>query len=192
MGGLAGHLSVFPDSSLNISATSDSQPRSLPAWMTTAIGEIGVAEYAGMHNANPQILEYFKAGKYWGTDDTSAKNAWCGCFAAWVMKENGIDPVAKAFRAKEWKNFGKTINPPVYGALGIKSRRGGGHVSFVMGQNKAGNKLFMLGGNQDDQVKISEYDKDVWDTFVIPTDYDETGGTLPVYTNSADAAGQES
>lgn len=161
-------------------------------WMKTAIGEIGVAEVNGSTSANPRILEYFKASKFWGDDDSGAKNAWCGSFAAWVMKENGYEPVSKAFRAKEWKSFGKKVSDPVYGALGIKSRKGGGHVSFVMGRNKLGTKLFMLGGNQDDKVQVSAYPRDVWDAFVVPTDFDNAKSRLPVHTSAADACGKES
>lgn len=192
LGDYAGRLSATRDSLSDHFDNIASEKNAQPAWMATAIGEIGVAEYAGMHRANPRIMEYFKASKYWGTDDTSAANAWCGSFAAWVMKQNGFEPVAKAYRAKEWKNFGKVINSPVCGALGIKTRTGGGHVSFVVGQNAAGNKLFMLGGNQDDKVQIKEYEKDVWETFVVPTTYDDSTGALPVYTGVADAAGGES
>jgi uncharacterized protein (TIGR02594 family) len=161
-------------------------------WMKTAIGEIGVAEVAGSTRANPKILEYFKASKYWGTDDSGAKNAWCGSFAAWVFQKHGYTPVSKAFRAREWKNFGKSIGEPLYGALGIKSRTGGGHVSFVVGKNKAGDKLFMLGGNQDDKVQVSEYPRDVWETFVVPTNFDIMKGELPVFENAAAACGKES
>ena len=192
MGGYAGRPNELVGPSTTIPDTTEPETQAEPAWMATAIGEIGVAEYAGMHNANPRIMEYFRASRYWGTDDTSAINAWCGSFAAWVFQQNGIQPVRAAFRAREWANFGKTINAPVYGALGIKSRRGGGHVSFVVGKNEAGDKLFMLGGNQDDQVKISEYSTNEWTTFVVPTDYDETRGELPVYDGNTDTAGSES
>lgn len=161
-------------------------------WMKTAIGEIGVAEVAGSTRANPKILEYFKASKYWGTDDSGAKNAWCGSFAAWVFQKHGYNPVNKAFRAREWKNFGTTISKPLYGALGIKSRTGGGHVSFVLGQNKAGDKLFMLGGNQDDKVQVSQYPLSVWETFVVPANFDQKKGVLPVCENAAEACGKES
>lgn len=161
-------------------------------WMKTAFAEIGVAERRGMHNANPRILEYFKASHFWGKDDSSAKNAWCGSFVAWVMQKNNLMPVPKAFRAKEWINFGRKIDHPVYGAIGIKSRKGGGHVAFIVGQSEDGEHYYMLGGNQDDQVKISRYPRSVWTTFVVPLAYDAEGRDLPVYRDDAAAAGRES
>jgi len=160
-------------------------------WMKMALGEIGVSEKKGMHKANPRILKYFKASKFWGKDDSGGKNAWCGSFVAWVMQENKIKPVEKAYRAKEWKNFGNKINEPVYGAIGIKSRKGGGHVAFIVGKSKDGKKYFMLGGNQQDKVQISEYPKKVWDTFVFPPNHDATKGELPVHSEKGEKAGRE-
>ena len=161
--------------------------------MKTAKAEIGVAEVKGKHNSNPRILEYFKASKFWGKDDSGAKNAWCGSFVAWVMQQNGISPVKAAYRAKSWKKFGTKIKRPVYGAIGIKSRKGGGHVAFIVGQNKLGNQYYMLGGNQKDKVQILEYPKDVWETFVFPKHHDASKGTLPVYDEKhTEKAGKES
>ncbi len=172
------------------STDKDKHEKTAP-WMETALGEIGVSEVKGMHKANPRILEYFKASMFWGKDDSGGKNAWCGSFVAWVMKKNNIQPVAKAFRAKEWKNFGETIDEPVYGAIGIKSRKGGGHVAFIVGQSEDGKKYFMLGGNQKDKVQISEYPKKVWDAFVFPLNYDATKGELPIYKGKSGKAGRE-
>lgn len=160
-------------------------------WMQTAEQELGQKEVAGS-KANPRILEYFKSSKFWGKDDTGKDNAWCASFVSWVMEKHGHTPPAAAFRAKEWANFGKKIERPIYGAIGVKSRKGGGHVAFVMGKNSDGSKLYMLGGNQGDEVNVSEYAADVWETFVVPTHYDVSRETLPVYTKLSVKAGKES
>ena len=99
--------------------------------------------------------------------------------------------VRDAFRAKEWKAFGKEIATPVHGAIAIKSRSGGGHVAFVVGKSSDGKALYMLGGNQSDSVNIARYDKSVWEKFVVPNDFDETTATLPIYSKSAASAGSE-
>lgn len=182
-----------PHSNSKLSASSKTAVERNAPWMKTAKGEIGVAEISGKHKSNPRIMEYFKASKYWGKDDSGAKNAWCGSFVAWVMQQHNINPVNNAFRAKEWKNFGKKIQRPVYGAIGIKSRKGGGHVAFIVGQAKDGSKYYMLGGNQKDKVQILEYPKNVWETFVFPNNHDAKKGVLPVYDGKNTAkAGQES
>lgn len=166
------------------------RPPSFLPWMVTANREIGQAEVAGK-KANTKILEYFKASGFWGTDDSGASNAWCASFVAWVMKQSGYKPVAKAYRAKQWTIFGQKINAPVYGAIGIKSRKGGGHVAFVVGRSSDGKHLFMLGGNQEDRVQVKRYPLNVWHTFVFPRGYDTSTMTLPIYTKPAFNAGRE-
>lgn len=161
-------------------------------WMSTAIAEIGVAERRGMHDSNPRIMEYFKASGFWGTDDSGGQNAWCGSYVAWVLKRHNIPPVPRAYRAKEWLKFGKRIDSPVYGAIGIKERKGGGHVAFIVGRSRDGERYFMLGGNQRDMVQVMSYPKRVWTGFVVPIDYDLTGRDLPVYEAPAELAGRES
>ena len=159
-------------------------------WMDTALKEVGQAEVSG-GKANPRILEYFKASKFWGTDDSGGSNAWCASFVAWVMKENGHFAVENAFRAKAWSSFGKKINDPIYGAIGIKTRRGGGHVAFVVGQSSDGKYLFMLGGNQGDMVQVKKYPISVWSTFVVPENFNTDDINLPVYSKAASTAGRE-
>lgn len=166
-------------------------PATYAVWMKTAINELGESEVSGS-KANPRILTYFKASKFWGTDDSGGQNAWCASFVSWVMKQHQIEPVKNAFRAKEWSNFGKKIDKPLYGAIGIKTRRGGGHVAFVVGQSADGNSLYMLGGNQNNSVNVTKYKKEVWTDFVVPADFDETCETLPIYTQKALMAGSES
>ncbi|MCO1336839.1 TIGR02594 family protein [Microbulbifer sp. OS29] len=153
-------------------------------WMRTAYKELDQSEVAGV-KANPRILQYFSASKFWGTDDSGGKNAWCASFVAWVMKEHGYTPVKNAFRAKSWKAFGKSIGEPIQGAIAIKSRKGGGHVGFVVGKSPAGKHLFILGGNQDDKVSISQYPISVWETFVVPSNFDVSNSRLPIYTSTA-------
>ena len=160
-------------------------------WMLTAEHELGQREVSGSR-ANPRILEYFKSSKFWGTDDSTGENAWCASFTAWVMEQHGYKPPRNAFRAKSWADFGVKIDQPTYGAIGIKSRRGGGHVAFVVGKSADGKYLYMLGGNQDDEVNISEYDRSVWETFVLPKDYDNSNDWLPIYNKDAATGGRES
>jgi len=108
------------------------------------------------------------------------------------MKENNYSPPSNAFRAKEWKKFGKTIADPIYGAIGVKSRKGGGHVAFIVGKSKDGKYYYMLGGNQSDEVNITKYNKDVWETFVVPKDYETINKSLPIYSKEAKNEGSES
>jgi uncharacterized protein (TIGR02594 family) len=165
---------------------------SVVPWIETLNGEVGVKETLGTA-ANPRILEYFEASGYWGTDDSGADNAWCGSFTAWVMTQHGYEPPRASFRAKSWINFGKQIAVPVYGAIGVKSREGGGHVSFIVGKSEDGNTYYMLGGNQGDRIQVRDYPKEVWTHFMIPSDYDENAmPEVPIYHGPSDSGGSES
>lgn len=159
-------------------------------WMVTAKAELGESEVRGSR-ANPRILEYFKASRFWGTDDSGGANAWCASFVSWIMKQHGYTPPSNAFRAKAWKDFGRVIEQPIYGAIGIKSRSGGGHVAFVIGESEDGTHLYMLGGNQSDEVNITRYPRNVWTTFVVPEDYDSSNDSLPIYAGDSVSVGSE-
>lgn len=160
-------------------------------WMRHAFAELGEKEVPGP-KANPRILSYFKSARFWGTDDSGGQNAWCASFVSWVMEQSNYESPKAAFRARSWASFGRTINQPIFGAIGIKSRRGGGHVAFVVGQSADGKDLFMLGGNQNDEVNISRYPKNAWTSFVVPSNYDCSGDSLPIYWGEAVGAGTES
>ena len=156
-------------------------------WMKIAKKEIGTKEIHGKRH-NPRVLEYHSVSGGFSTDEVP----WCGSFVNWVMKQSGYKTVSYPARAKSWKNFGKKAKKLVYGAIGIKSRKGGGHVAFVVGQSKDGKYLYMLGGNQHDSVNISKYPKHLWTDFRLPKDYDETNCKLPIYNGSAKKGGKES
>ena len=176
---------------LNFGSELAVQVRYAAPWMRHAFAELGEKEIPGA-KANPKILSYFKSARFWGTDDSGGQNAWCASFVSWVMDQSDYESPKAAFRARSWASFGRTISEPVFGAIGVKSRRGGGHVAFVVGKSEDGKDLFMLGGNQSDEVNISRYPRDVWSSFVVPSDYDSSGDTLPVYRGEAIGAGSES
>lgn len=166
-------------------------PRVAP-WMKTAMKEIGQKEIPGPNKANPRILDYHKAARFKRKDDSGGENAWCAAFVSWIMKHHGYTPPKYAMRALQWMDFGKPIKKPSYGAIAIKKRKKGGHVAFVVGQSRDGKFLYVLGGNQDDEVNISKYKRNVWEEFVVPGDYDSRYDILPIYLGKYNAAGKES
>ena len=133
----------------------------VPDYVKIALKETGIQEIVGKIHS-PRVLEYqaTTAGKY--TDD---ETPWCGAFISWVMKQAGIKHNVKVpERAKEWINFGYAVNEPTIGSIAVKSRVGGGHVCIVVGKRKDG-KLLCLGGNQNNEVNITAYDKSVFESF---------------------------
>lgn len=83
----------------------------------------------------------------------------CSAFANWVMKQVGISGSGYG-TASSWKNWGKPLDKPVYGAIIVTKPltdrgAGTGHVTFYT--STVGDRYACLGGNQSDQVKISNY-----------------------------------
>lgn len=131
-------------------------------WIATGKQYVGLREVKGArHNPNIQMmLKYLGA---WWTDD---ETPWCGVFTAYCLKKNGITIPKHWYRALDYKNYGAKLSKPCYGCIAIKTRKGGGHVAFVVGKTKDG-RLVCLGGNQNDMVcyavyKASDFEEFRW------------------------------
>jgi len=159
-----------------------------PFWLEYAYDELGTKEIPG-RGSNKRVEQYHSAagGAGW-TDDVP----WCASFVTFVMKKAGYSAPKYPARAKSWLNFGKTSTRPVLGAIAVKSRKGGGHVCFVVGRDKSGKYLYCLGGNQSDAVNIKKYPASVFLDFRVPVDYDLSQADLPIYNGKASWGGKES
>jgi len=136
----------------------------LPDWMKIGLNELGVKEIHG-NKHNPRVVFYHSfTGKY-STDEIP----WCGSFIAMCMRISGIEPPKLAERALNWLSFGKSSDGPQIGAVAVKGRRGGGHVGIVISID--GDYLYLLGGNQGDEVNIRKYRTDAFIDFRIPREY---------------------
>ncbi len=146
-------------------------------WIPIAEGELGQAEIRGPQY-NARIIEYHATTTLGAQSD---ETAWCSSFANWVMKEAGYRGTGSA-RALDWARWGREVNTPVLGSLGvIRWPNGGGHVGFVVGRTRAGS-LVMLGGNQGDRVSYMPVSPEVIISYRLPRDYFIPPGdsTLPV------------
>lgn len=127
-----------------------------PAWYSIAWGERGQKEHRGATDDNQRILQYQTACVYNPKDE---EIPWCSSFANWVIKQAGIRGSGDA-RARSWLTWGQKLDRPRRGAITVLTRPGSetnGHVAFYVGEE--GGRLKLLGGNQENQVKISYYDK---------------------------------
>jgi len=129
-------------------------------WIKTGKELVGTKEIKGaIHNKTiVMMLKYLNA--WWFDDET----AWCGVFTAYCLKKNGIVIPKHWYRALDYKNYGHKLTKPAYGCIAIKTRNGGGHVTFVVGKTKDG-KLVCLGGNQNNMVNYAVYSASVFDEF---------------------------
>ncbi len=127
-----------------------------PAWLQAAWAELGVREIPGDANA-PEILRYFRDA---GDDDIKTETTpWCAAFVGAMLKRASISGTGSLL-ARSYLDWGTALNEARLGAIAVFSRGDDpttGHVGFVLGE--AENKLFLLGGNQNDAVTVAAFDK---------------------------------
>jgi uncharacterized protein (TIGR02594 family) len=129
----------------------------------TAQKYLGVTEVKGPKH-HPIIAGWLTKLGAWYRDDESP---WCGTFCAAIMKECGYSYPKLFMRALEWAKWGYPCPKPIEGCIAVKTRKGGGHVTIVVGRHTDGS-LLCLGGNQGDKVSIAKYREDEFIAFRYP------------------------
>ncbi|MEM1337251.1 MAG: TIGR02594 family protein [Bacteroidota bacterium] len=121
-----------------------------------ALSQYGVKEITGTQD-NPEVLKYFDETGFDGKrlkDET----AWCSAFTNWVCKKAGL-PFTGKLNARSWLDVGREVETPEIGDLVVLWRESReswkGHVGFYINNNDQWIRI--LGGNQNNQVKISAY-----------------------------------
>lgn len=125
-----------------------------PVWLVVAEKEIGVKEITGVE-ANKRIVEYAATTTLKATSD---EVAWCSAFVNWVLKQAGMYYTRSA-SARSWLKGLAQIPEPMPGCVVVFKRGNNpqsGHVAFFT--SFVGNGFIkVLGGNQGDSVKYSNY-----------------------------------
>jgi len=126
-------------------------------WIASARKELlaGVKEIKGPQDT-PAIVGYWHDIHLSGIKDD--ETAWCAAFVGAMLERNGIRST-RSGAAKSYLNWGIELAKPIAGCIAVFTREGGGHVGFVLGQDKAGH-LQILGGNQGDCVCIAAFKTD--------------------------------
>lgn len=113
----------------------------------------GVMEYEG-RDAHPRILEYLATTTIRATDDATP---WCSAIMNWAVRQLGMAGTDSAASAS-WEKWGEALKKPVDGCIiGFIRQDGSGHVGIYIGEDEYNYKI--LGGNQADRVKISNFAK---------------------------------
>ena len=127
-------------------------------WIGELRNHIGLRETVGNRH-NPTIQQWLRemggfpsARKSWWADD---ETPWCGLAVGHALGVSGRYVIPDWYRARSWADDAAMtrLDRPAYGAICIKARKGGGHVFFCVGQDKAG-RILALGGNQGNAVSI--------------------------------------
>lgn len=122
-----------------------------------AFQEYGEKDIVGIKN-NPRIIQYFKdIGQKWVINDDTA---WCACFVNWVLMKAGKTGTG-SLAARSFLKYGKITSTPEIGDIVVLWRitkdSEFGHVGFFIKQDA--NKVWLLGGNQQDEVNITAFDR---------------------------------
>lgn len=117
-----------------------------------ATSELGQKEIDGLAH-NKRILEYHKITSLRASSD---EVPWCSSFACWVVEQEGVKSPRSA-RAADWISWGVKLEKPERGCVVLLSRTGGsGHVGFFSHSEEG--LIFLLGGNQNNEVSVAPFD----------------------------------
>lgn len=124
-----------------------------PLWLQVSLSHIGLRETPGAANNRELVADIQTVAKDYQSDSTP----WCAGWVSFCLAKAGVrgskSPLWALSYAEGW---GVRLAGPAVGAIAVKTRTGGGHVTFVAGRNR-NNLLACCGGNQNDMVNIAEY-----------------------------------
>ncbi len=126
-----------------------------PPYISIALAEYGIHEE--LNGDNPRILTYLQS--VMSQSDVKDEISWCAAFVNWVMRESGY-PFNNLPLARSWLSMGKESKEYKQFSVVILKRGSiswQGHVGFVIAER--GPYIYVLGGNQSNTVKISEFPK---------------------------------
>lgn len=137
------------------------QPITGKSWLDIAEAEVGVKENALAGQHNNRILAYHATTTLKATTD---ETPWCSSFVNWVVIQSGKKGTNNAL-AKSWLTWGQEVSPEKGCIIVIKKKTPGFtnatgsstgfHVGFLI--EKAKGHVRILGGNQSDSVKYSNF-----------------------------------
>lgn len=124
-----------------------------------AFSQYGVKEINGAKD-NPSIVKYFNEIGFDG-EKLKDETAWCSAFANWVCLKAGVERSNK-LNARSWLKIGEPTTTPSLGDMVVFWRESPkswkGHIAFFIRETE--DFVYVLGGNQANQVKISTYPKE--------------------------------
>lgn len=121
-------------------------------WIEEARRHVGLREVKGPQHA-AEIVQFWRDIKRGGIKDD--ETPWCAAFVGAVLERVGIRST-RFESARSYEAWGTPLAEPVPGCVVVFTRRGGGHVGFVVGEDSTGN-LLVLGGNQGDEVNVRAF-----------------------------------
>lgn len=131
---------------------------SKPLWLQVSLANIGLKEGPGASDNAELVADIRTVADDYEHDATP----WCAGWVSFCLVKAGIKPSASPLWALSYaEGWGQRLAGPAVGAIAVKTRTGGGHVTFIAGRTRNG-LLACCGGNQNDMVNISEYRPDIF------------------------------
>lgn len=123
----------------------------VPKWMIWATQELGIHEIAGP-KAHPRIVHYHSFSSLGAKSD---EVAWCSSFINAALLEGAGIIGTKSAAAASYKAFGKYSPSEKYGTILLFRTNTGSLRHVALSAGSWFEWLFVLGGNQSNQVKIT-------------------------------------
>lgn len=146
----------------------------LDALLRNVIQQAQAGEWQERGNpGNPRIIECYRVagGVLDGADRRQDHHMWCAAFVSWALDTAGIQS-PRTMGSQTFRTYGSEVDWRTlegirkYDIVVLKSRtRSGGHVGFAVGVKNG--RIQILGGNQNDNVNISDYSVDGRSLYVI-------------------------
>ncbi len=137
-----------------------------PLWLVVSLSHLGMKEGPGDSDNRELVADIREVSGDYFHDSTP----WCAGWVSFCLARASLKPSSQPLWALSYsEGWGVKLAGPAVGAIAVKHRNGGGHVTFVVGKTSSG-RLACCGGNQNDMVNISGYPEDVFDGFYWPKD----------------------
>lgn len=124
--------------------------------LNVAFTQYGIKEIPG-DGDNEEVVKYFESVGFGNLGD---ETAWCSAFMNWVAWQSNLE-ISGKLTARSWLAVGDEVINPQPGDVVILWRESPeswkGHVGLYINEDE--HFIYVLGGNQSNQVRISPYKK---------------------------------
>ena len=147
---------VIDDATAKLLDAVNIQPDSVPLWLSVSLANLGLHEGPGAKD-NPELIADIQTV---APDYQHDATPWCAGWVSFCLAKAGEKPSSLPLWALSYSDVKNQpivkLLGPALGAIAVKTRHGGGHVTFVAGRTRGG-VLACCGGNQNDQVSVAPY-----------------------------------
>ena len=129
--------------------------RRLDPALEIALSQYAIKEKAGADH-EPEVMKYFHEAGF--SEIAADEVSWCAAFVNWCQLKAGRNGTA-SLAARSFLQWGEKVTEPELGDIAVFWRTNPaswqGHVGFYI--KRDGTNVWVLGGNQSNQVNIIPY-----------------------------------